>query len=1122
MRKINGELVFSPSDLVVFFHSPFASWMDRAAFEDESWKERRDQDDPLMHSLAKQGYRHEAEFNASLVEQDVALVEIARDDVSVMSFATMTAMKRGAPAIAQGYLQRGPIAGIADLLIRVPTPSRFGAWSYEIWDTKLSRSMKPYFAIQLCAYAHMLEGVQGRLPERVSIVLGTKERVDLRTEDFMPYYRRLVKSFLHAQDTFDPRAMPDPGASSEHGDWSKFAAEIFEETDHLRLVANVTKGQIKNLNKVGITTVAQLAETSIHHVPKISDPVLMRPKRQAALQLASRGSHVPKWELAEHGGELPLGLELLPPRSPSDVFFDIEGFPLVEGGLEYLWGTTYYDTAGGRQFIDFWAHDRAGEKKAFEGFILWAYQRWVADPTMHIYHYAAYEVSAVRRLMGRHGVCEFEVDQLLRNNVFIDLYQIVRQALVVGEPRYSIKNIEHLYRPKRDTEVASGGDSVVVYEQWRDEPDGMDWTTSKVLRDIRDYNKDDCDSTEELTRWLRNRQAEASIRFQGPSEIKQPPRKEEKEQVSSYRESLLAKAQIERNSGKESAATAIELFAHSLEFHEREAKPMWWKYFDRVAMTDVELYDDPDCLAGLTRTDKAPQVGGIYEYSFDANQDFKSNAKEYEIVGIEKSRVSLHHIDEREGLVGVVSSSSLPKVISLVPYEFVPTAPIPAAIRKATVASETDGFPPSALVDFLTRSRPRIRGNPEGPIISSESELLPQVINVVKNLQSSCLCIQGPPGAGKTYTASHAILTLLRDGKKIAVTSNSHKAINNLISGVRKAAQAERVAVKIVKVDRDPDRDPELYHKPDVVVVKDAAGALKQTTGQPVLMGGTAWTFANERMHGQFDYLFIDEAGQVSIANLVGTSMAARNIVLMGDQMQLPQPVQGVHPGDSGLSLLDFYMQGRATIPADFGVFLPTSYRMHPDVCSFISEAIYEGRLHGEPIAATRYVIPSANSSLKATGIMFRAVDHEGNTQASDEEVAAIKQLVAELLTARFMEDGKARPLQLSDILFITPYNHQRRKLQDALGEEAKVGTVDKFQGQEAPVVIMSMCSSDVNESPRGMDFLFSKNRLNVAISRAMCLAIVVGSAGLGSASVSNLKQMALAALFCRVESNGL
>ncbi|WP_420820762.1 AAA domain-containing protein [Rhizobium tubonense] len=739
------------------------------------------------------------------------------------------------------------------------------------------------------------------------------------------------------------------------------------------------------------------------------------------------------------------------------------------------------------------------------------------------YHYAAYEVSAVRRLMGRHGVCEFEVDQLLRNNVFIDLYQIVRQALIVGEPRYSIKNIEHLYRPKRDTQVASGGDSVVVYEMWRDEPDGLDWTTSETLRDIRDYNKDDCDSTEELTRWLRACQTQGNVEFRGSSEMKQPPRKEEKEQISSYRETLLNKADDERSNGKAATATAIELLAHSLEFHEREAKPMWWKYFDRVAMTDVELYDDPDCLAGLVRTETPPQAGGVYEYGFDANQDFKSNAKEYEIVGMERSRVSLDEIDERLGLVCVVSSSSPPKVISLVPYEYVRPAPIPAAIKKAVIAGEADRFPPSALVDFLTRSRPRILGNVEGPIISSDRELLPQVIEVIRNLQSSCLCIQGPPGAGKTYTASHTILALLRDGKKIAVTSNSHKAINNLISGVRKAAQDERVVVKLVKVDRDPNRDPELYDKPDVFVVKDATGALKHMTGQPVLVGGTAWTFANERMQGLYDYLFIDEAGQVSIANLVGTSMSARNIVLMGDQMQLPQPAQGVHPGESGMSLLEFYMQGRATIPPDLGVFLPTSYRMHPDVCSFISHAIYEGRLHGEPVAATRYIIPGPNSRLKSTGIMFHGVDHEGNTQASDEEVVAIRGIVAELLTASVMKDGKPRPLTLSDILFITPYNHQRRKLQDALGAGAKVGTVDKFQGQEAPVVIMSMCSSDVNESPRGMDFLFSKNRLNVAISRAMCLAVVVGSPSLGNASVANLKQMALAALFCRVlGSSGL
>ncbi|MBY3201333.1 TM0106 family RecB-like putative nuclease [Rhizobium laguerreae] len=1120
MRRINGELIFSPSDLVVYFQSPFASWMERATYEDAAWKEKRDPEDPLMRSLAVQGAEHEASFNASLADGGIRLVEIERGEPAAMSFATMAAMKRGVPAIAQGHLQHGRFAGIADLLIKKPAGSKFGGWSYEVWDTKLSRSMKPYFAVQLCAYAEMLEQIQGVLPEEVSIVLGTRERVSLRTQNFMPYYRSLKRSFLAMQDSFDAAAMPDPGLSSEYGDWSEHAADVLERRDHLRLVANITKGQIKNLNKIGIATVAELAAASADRVPKISDPVFTRLKRQAALQIASRGRHVPAWELADHSGELPMGLRLLPPPSRNDVFFDIEGFPLVEGGLEYLWGATYYDGARQRAFKDFWAHDRVQEKKAFGEFIDWAYARWLEDAKMHIYHYAAYEVSAVRRLMGRHGIREYEVDQLLRNNVFVDLYQVVRQALIVGEPRYSIKNIEHLYRPKRKTEVASGGDSVVVYEQWRETPDGADWTTSKVLNDIRDYNKDDCDSTEELTRWLRGVQERNGLGFGAAAEPKDAPRRDEKEGVAAFRERLLNKAQQKRERGDTLVAGAVELVAHSLEFHEREAKPQWWKYFDRLASTDVELFEDPDCIAGLVRTATAPVAGpkgSIYEYCFDPEQEFKGGAKEYVVLGMETVRVSIEWTDDVRALVGVFSKSPLPRVLSLLPYEFVNPKPIPTSILKAALAADAADFPPSALMDFLTRSKPRIRGHDGGVVIRPEGDLLEQVVNVVRNLDDSCLCIQGPPGAGKTYSAGRVILALLREGRRIGVMSNSHKAVNNVLLEVLKTASKDGIVIDVLKVDREPDRDPELYDRRDIVVVKDASAAAKRIGTRPILVGGTAWTFANEQMHGIFDYLFVDEAGQVSVANLIGTSLSARNIVLMGDQMQLAQPTQGTHPGQSGLSLLEYYMQDRATIPTEQGVFLPTSFRMHPHVCAFISEAIYEGRLNSEAVTFERFLVPCGELVRKGTGILFVGVEHEGNTQASDEEVATIVELVADLLKGKYSDSGLERPVKLEDILFITPYNHQRRKLEATLGTGAKVGTVDKFQGQEAPVVIISMCSSDVNESPRGMDFLFSKNRLNVAISRAKSLAIVVGSPALGNASVSSLRQMELAALFCRV-----
>ncbi|MBX5167032.1 TM0106 family RecB-like putative nuclease [Rhizobium sp. NZLR11] len=1121
MRLINEKIVFSPSDLVTFFKSPFASWMDRAAFHDRAWLSRMDPEDPLMTSLSKRGSDHETAYNLKLAEQGRQLVDIASGDPSAMFFATASAMRNGADVITQGYLQRGRLAGIADLLIRVPLPSKLGSWHYEIWDTKLSRSMKPQYAVQLCAYADMLEGLQGVRPESISIVLGNSERVELKTRSYMAFYRGLLKRFLEMQDAFDPTAMPDPGASSEHGRWSELATSLLEERDHLSQVATITSGQIKALSKAGIMTRAELAKSEMASVPKIGDAVFSRLRRQAALQISSTGKEKPDWELAAHDNVTPTGLKLLPPASPNDIFFDLEGFPLVEGGLEYLWGATYFDQFSNRAFLDFWAHDRDEEKSAFVSFVRWAYARWLSDTSMHIYHYAAYEVSALRRLMGRYGVMEYEVDQLLRNNVFVDLFQIVRQALVVGEPRYSIKNIEHLYREKRQTEVASGGASVVVYEQWRENRDGDDWSTSKVLRDIRDYNRDDCDSTEELTRWLRAEQLRASLSYAGTAEVKEPPHKEERDETAEFREVLLKEAAL-HGTGHPPSALPIELLAHSLDFHERENKPVWWRYFDRQGMSEAELFDDPDCLSGLQRTASALiEQGGrsnkaSYEYFFNPDQDFKNGTSGYRIIGVDAPEVSIDRLDEDKGRVWLKAGFVPPDRLSLVPLDFVNPKPIPAAIARAAQRAKATAFAPSALIDFLGRSRPRIVGNQDGPIIRNPEALQAEIDDAIRNLNESCLCIQGPPGAGKTHAASRAIHALLMAGRSVGVTSNSHKAINLLISGVLDYADEERAPVSVIRIDSISDRELTVYGRRGVSVVKNATEASSRLRSGAVVVGGTAWAYSHADMEGKLDYLFVDEAGQVSIANLIGMSTATRNIVLMGDQMQLGQPIQGSHPGSSGMSLLEFYMEGQATIPVDQGVFLPTTHRMHSHLCGFISKAIYEGRLTSEPKTDLRFVEPAGPLITKGTGIVFHPVPHVGNTQASDEEVEAIVALTKELLCSSYMPGGSHKPrlLSLDDILFITPYNQQRRKLQTALGAGAKVGTVDKFQGQGAPVVILSMCTSDVNESPRGMEFLFSKNRLNVAISRAECLAIVVASPGLEASSVSTLMQMELVNLF--------
>jgi uncharacterized protein len=933
---------------------------------------------------------------------------------------------------------------------------------------------------------------------------------------------------------YSPENRPDPADSKNWADWNNFAESLMVKKDHLFQVATITKSQMKKLNKAGINTMEELATTDIEYVPSINTIVLEKLKAQAAIQKQSAGNAIPQFEIIKPAPNEKSGLALLPSHSSLDVFFDIEGYPLDEGGLEYLWGNTYFDEEGNRQFKDFWAHNPEQEKQCFKDCIQWVYQRWQQDPKMHIYHYANYEIAACRKLMGRYGVCEYEVDQLLRNEVFVDLYKIVKGGVLLGEPRYSIKNVEHLYRGKRETEVGNGGDSVVVYEQWRElhsrGEQGDTWETSKILNDIRDYNIDDCDSTQELVDWLRQQQAEHGIAYLGKTEVTEPDVNEEVTERTQLRDRLLERVLSKLESNPRITALTENL-AWVLEFHRREAKPIFWRLFERLGLSHIELMDDLDCLACCERTEREPfkpiprASNMAYEYRFDPTQEFKGTQKQFYLLGVEtddgntaKVTFVREESDLENGLVVLQSKEEPPAVISLVPDEYVNPNPIPQAIYQSVIEYESGELNSgqSAIIDFLTRSKPRIKDHNEGPIAPSHnpSERLQQIIHAINNLDCSYLTIQGPPGAGKSYTGKHVIADLMKSGAKVGIASNSHKAINNLLLSTAKYCKEEGIAATF---GCTKDNEPELADY-DVAILKN--NELVNHIQPACVIGTTAWGFAREELTNELDYLFVDEAGQVAVANLIAMSRSANNLILMGDQMQLGQPSQGTHPADSGLSVLDYLLHETPTIPDDMGVFLGTTYRMHSKVNRFISEHIYEGKLGSHPSNDERIidVPPNYDGLLNIeAGVLFVPVQHESNTQASDEEVVVIRELANNLIGRTFhtgQSSLETRPIDWNDILFVAPYNHQVSKLRAALGEQAKVGSVDKFQGQEAPIVFLSMCASDASESPRGLDFLFDKHRINVAISRAQSLAVVVGNPSIGKTPVSRVDQLKLVNLF--------
>lgn len=1125
----NDEIVYSPSDLTLYMDSPFASAMEHAILLHPDLTEKVDAQDPLLSVLQNRGILYEQDILKQFQEEGLQVICISRSQNAFQD--TIAAMQQGADVIYQAALSTPPFRGYADFLVKIKGISKWGDYQYEPWDIKLSKNVKPQFLVQLCCYAEMLETTQGHRPEQLTVVINDGERVQLKTRDYFYYYQQLKTRFLILHQNFSEEKIPSPSESDSYGRWSSYAKQLLVEMDHLSQTATITKSQIKKLNHAGIKTMQSLVDTNLKHIKGIHNDTFNRLKAQAKIQKASKGKFIPLYEILPHEPLKKVGLAMLPPSSPNDIYFDIEGFPLEKGGLEYLWGVSFLNDQGIREYKDFWAHSQEQEKCAFKEFIEWVYNRWQNDPSMHIYHYANYEIAACRKLMGRYGICEDMVDALLRNEVFVDLYKIVKHSILLGEPRYSIKNVEHLYREKRETEVGSGSDSVVVYERWRELPDGDTWESSSILKSIRDYNIDDCYSTQELVTWLRQRQQEQGIEYLGKTEVIEIQENEKLTNLIQLRDRLLNKAEQLNTQGLIKERDVTNLFAWCLEFHRREKKPMYWRLFDRMDSSDEELIDDIDCLALCTRTDKPPYKPSpraknlAYEYRFDPNQEFKAASENYLVLGQNRDdgkNISVKMIKDDsslpEGLIVLQSGTQLENIISLMPDENINAEPIPSAILSMAQAYDQGKLSHTAIEDFLFQKPPRIKGKQKGvPIVSSQAPemRLEEIIHAIKQLDNSYLTIQGPPGSGKTYTAKHVIAELLKLGKRIGISSNSHKAINHLLMNTAKYCHDNNIPAYFACTK---ETDEEIL-KFDIQVLEN--NAISRHLKSSCLIGTTAWGFARTDLEQQFDYLFIDEAGQVSVANLIAMSRATKNIVLMGDQMQLGQPSQGSHPEESGLSILDYLLHETPTIPENMGVFLGTTYRMHSAVNSFISEAIYEGKLSSHVHNDFQRILVPENYSgdlNKEHGIISIFVSHEGNTQASDEEVERIHQLANELLGRIFVDkQGKSCQITWDDMLFVAPYNHQVNKLRQVLGKDAKVGSVDKFQGQEAPIVFLSMCASNANESPRGMDFLFDRNRINVAVSRAQCLTIVVCSPILTDVITTNLHQIEKVNLFCNL-----
>ncbi len=1125
MQKRDGGMLYSASDLVNYLECEHLTTLDLVDL-DTPLPRSEDSDEAKL--IQAKGFAHEAEFLAALRQKHERVIDIGQGHATMLQKveATVQAMKDGYDIIFQATLQDGCFIGYADFLRKVHRPSLLGDWSYEVLDTKLSRSQKAKFIVQLAYYSGMVAKVQGVSPLLMHVVLGDKTEVAYRYADYARYLDTVTERFLARVSSGPAETYPVPCEKCDQCKWKGLCEERRLKDDHLSQVANMSRLQIKKLEASGVTTLEALANLPAEaSVTKMAAETLDKLRHQARLQFQARQSGERQLELLPQVADELRGFARLPKPAEGDLFFDMEGDPLEEGGLEYLFGLYLFE-GGEPVFKTFWAHSRAEEKLAFEAFMDFVTGWLRRYPGSHIYHYAAYEQTALKKLMSLHGTREAEVDNLLRAQKLVDLYKVVREGIRVSEPRYSIKNIEHFYLESRTGDVKSAGASIVYYERWKETRD------EQLLKEIADYNLDDVRSTYELREWLLTLRPTATPWFVGAvSDKKEAPEvgvlTEGEQRLVPYRERLVEPLPQDRTTWSETDSLN-ELAYQLLDFHRRAAKPEWWAMFARMEMTEEELFEDGECLGFLQADPANPPVKQRtsiqYTFLYPEQETKLRTAAQATITQTGKAVSKLVVDDEarRVSFFSPVKNEPLPSPVALGPGMPVSTkALMEAVFRFADSLIDADRRYP-ALEDFLTQRVPSIKGRlPGEPIVNPGNSSIEDIAEAVASLDGSYLFIQGPPGAGKTYTGSHVIVDLMQRGFKVGISSNSHKAINNLLAGVEKVAQQKGFSFSGGKkcTAGNPATEFGGQFIEDVYNNEDIWGNLEDEFGFK-LVAGTAWLFADADMDQQLDYIFVDEAGQVAVANLVAMGTSAKNIVLLGDQMQLGQPIQGVHPGRSGESSLEYLLNGMATIPPERGIFLATTWRMHPDVCRFISDAVYDGRLVAEPGNAAQGLIldAAAHPALKPTGISYVPVTHDACSQRSQEEAQVVLELVTSLLTQHYRDKkGVAHSLTLDDILVVAPYNMQVNLLTKVLPEGARVGTVDKFQGQEAEVVIVSMATSNGDYLPRDIGFLYSKNRLNVAISRAKCLAVFVSNPALMAIRCSTPEEMSLVNTMCWV-----
>lgn len=1123
MKQTIEALMRAPTDLSNFLSCRHLSALDLRAARGEL--ERPVRSDEVLAELRARGLAHEQAYLAHLRAQGL---HIAGDEEGSTGEATLEAMHAGADVIYQATLAHGVWSGRVDFLRKTAPPSNLGPWSYEPFDTKLARETKAGTILQLCVYAHLLEKLQGVRPALLHVVPPSPgfEPVSYRVDDFGAYVRLLERN-IDAFVTQPDATYPELVSHCDYCAWWADCEARRRDDDHLCYVAGISRMQIKALRAQGIEKLAELAALEVVPEPSHgSREALERVREQARVQQVGRDANRPYYELkepfsAEHG------LALLPAPTRDDIFLDFEGDHFAtEGVQEYLLGYVTADPDGNLVYTPLWAETREEERAAFEQFIDLATATRSRNPGAHIYHFAPYEPAALKRLMGRYATREVALDELLRGRAFVDLHLVVKRAVLASIERYSIKDLEPFFNYAREQDLREASTSRRIVEN-AIASGGLDEPLEPYKRIVEDYNREDCESTLRLRNWLE--QLRAAAVAEGHSLPRPPAESGEASEAISDLDRALQRLRdglldgIPEHPGARSADQQAQFaLAHMMEFHRREDKAGWWEYFRLLALEEADLSDERRALTGLVfREDVNLKAAPLQRYRFPP-QDLDARPRDdlYDGEGnkigtVEEVNYAARTIDIKKM---VLTADTHPTAVVL--HNRVPSDVLREALMRLGEAVLTRGFSPGdhfrAAMDLLLRRPPSLEG--AGSSLQRPGETTVEAAcRIALSLDGNVLAIQGPPGTGKTYTGAHIICTLVNAGLKVGVTAVSHKVIVNLLEAAAEQACKAELSMRVVH------RQTGAYEGEWEIRRKSNYGEIRSglANGSIDVLGATAWCWARPDFEQSVDVLIVDEAGQMALSNVLATAPAGRSLVLLGDPQQLEQPLQSSHPEGSEVSALYHLLAGEQTMPADKGLFLAETYRLHPDIAQFTSEIYYEGRVEARPELEQQAIVAKggATSPFIGSGLIYVPVPHTGSQARSLEEVEVVQKIVDDLTSRCCWRDkeGLINPLTVKDILIVAPYNAQVSVLVEAMPPLAeRIGTVDRFQGQEAPVVIYSMTSSNPDEAPRGMEFLYNRFRFNVATSRARALCILVGSPDLFRPECRTPHQMKMANGFCR------